>query len=285
MTSLIQVQKKIMNCMWDIKCYPQTHLSKERSLELIEEAFLKAIEIENYFSVFKDSPFNKINDQAGTDKVKVSRECIDILLKAKKYYRETDGNFNIAFLGLEGFRDASLIEVDEDNLEVYLPYSEMKISLGGMGKGYAVDVVHNFLVSHGLINFLINGSGDLKSHSHPNAPRAWRVGITNPFNLKNTIGQIEIKNSAVATSGQYKKRDHIQSTHLNLPLSVTILGATTMECDIWGTYISTLSIPEGLRALNRSKQFGFIVDQSGKCHQSRRSYRSFQQVVQRGVHG
>lgn len=284
MNQVLKVTKTIMNCPWEIKCYPQSNLSKEASLKIINEAFLVAKIFEDEFSVFKASPFNEINRFAGIEWVSVSAECIELLLLSKKYYKESNGQFNIAFLGSEGFRDLDHLKIDQKRQQVFLAYKEMKISLGGIGKGYCVDKVFNFLKSKGLINFLVNGSGDLRSHSHPNAPRAWRVGITNPFNIKNSIGHLEVRNSAMATSGQYKKKNHIKSNQENLPIAVTIIGETTLDCDVWGTYLSSLSVNEGITALNKSQRLGIIIDQTGKCHQSLRSVYSSNQYLKRGIH-
>lgn len=274
MNHMIVRNFEAMACSWTISCFAQTNLSKKDSESLINEAIEFIHSFESYYTVFRESPFNRINIMAAKERVKVSKECIQILKDCVSYYEKTNGHFDITYKSPLELRNISNIEIDEDNQTVFLPHKEMKISLGGIGKGIAVDMAFNFLKKSGLINFIVNGSGDIKVHSHINAPRPWKIGIKNPFNPSFNIGQINLKNEAIATSGRYLKQNHILSTESSPPLSVTVLGKDTAYCDVMATYLSTLSAKKAQRTASQLDLYSIIIDQTGEVLHSKKSLES-----------
>ncbi|OIQ16076.1 MAG: hypothetical protein BM556_15560 [Bacteriovorax sp. MedPE-SWde] len=270
--SFISVKQIHMNCGWEIKVFPQTHLSKEKTETLVLEAFKEVKRIEDLLSHFKDSPFNNINKFAGIKPVRVCEEIWKLLDDAIEFSNDTHGSFNLAYPSKEeALRDHKLIRRDFDTREVYLPHRDMRISLGGLGKGYAVDMAYKYLLSQGVINFLVNGSGDLRCHSHERAPRPWNLAITNPFNPELTIGLLKLKNNAMATSGTYKKGQHIKTQEINRPISATIVADSTKVADMWGTYLCSLTCTEAVKKMNSSGLIGIIIDSSGNCFSSTKS--------------
>ncbi|WP_372655191.1 FAD:protein FMN transferase [Halobacteriovorax sp.] len=273
MSALKSISSFHMNCSWEISYFPQPHLSENETIDLIKQTFKKVEDFENYFTVFKESPFNEINKNAGIAPVKVNTLTISLIKESIDYYFKTNYFFNICFLAPEGSNNPSEIEIDEGNTTVYLPKKEMRVSLGGIGKGYAVDMCYEFLKKKGMINFMVNGSGDLRVYSHKNSPRPWRIGITNPFNIENKIGYINLKSGSLATSGQYLKKNHIKTSSLNTPLAVTVRGEKTSDSDVLATYLSSLSSEEAVTKMERMKVSGFIIDRSGKVHRSTHSFK------------
>ena len=267
-----------MACSWSIKCFPQTNMSRESALDLIEESINLINSFEQYFTIFMDSPFNDINKYAGVRPVNVSEECIDLVEEAINYYELTKSSFNIAYRSKEGFKDITKVIINKEESTIYLPHKEMIISLGGIGKGAAVDKAFHFLKSKGLINFIINGSGDIRTHSHMNAPRPWKIGIQNPFNVKNNIGNIQLKNESIATSGQYLKKNHIKHSNTNTPLSVSVIGMNVTNCDVWATYLSTLEVEEAVEVANKNDIFSILISKSGKVLHTKKSIQSIQRA-------
>ncbi|WP_372654512.1 FAD:protein FMN transferase [Halobacteriovorax sp.] len=272
MGTLKVVDSTHMNCSWQISYFPQSYHSEVESSRLVSEAFQVVKRFENYFTVFKDSPFNKLNKYAGKKEVSLSIEAIDILKKSIEYYKKTEEFFNICFQSSKKFSPLD-IEIDEDCSTAFLPNKEMSVSLGGIGKGHAVDICFEFLKKEGFHNFMVNGSGDLRTHSHPDAPRPWKIGVTNPFNIRNQIGIINMKNGAVATSGSYLKKNHIKSIHENTPLAVTVQSMNTTEADVCATYLSSLDISQAKDRMEKLALSGFIIDKSGNIHRSTHSFK------------
>jgi len=248
----------------------------EVSDKLIDEAFSLIGEFERKYTVFHSSYFNQINESAGIESIEIDEETIELLNLSKKYFILSEGVFNIAFLNPKyNFND---IQIDPRAKKIYLPYSDMRISLGGVGKGYIVDKVFNFLHQSGVRNFSINGGGDLRVSSSPNAPRPWRIGISNPFNPKNTVGHIALTNHAFATSGTYIKGNHIHTSEQNdNPISVSILGETTVEADILATIGLTKNVDTAKRFYDSTDIWATIIDYQGKVTLSKKALLSHYQ--------
>ncbi|ABW67562.1 FAD:protein FMN transferase [Desulfosudis oleivorans] len=273
------VREKHMACAWQMKCFPQPDRDLAAAEALMKKAFEVVTAIETKLTEFAASPFNRINDQAGITPVAVDEEIWGIVQRAITFGRRTNGVFNIAFAtvmrsktpddpALKKLADFRNIELDEAARTIFLPDRRMRISLGGIGKGYAVDQAFGFLRKNGLVNFMVNGSGDLRVHSLPNAPRPWRMGIQNPFDPQKQIGMVMMRQNALASSGNYLKKGHILSDRQEV-MAATVQGETCEFCDMWGTFLMCLPLDEALNELDREKLFGILVDKNARVHLSK----------------
>lgn len=303
---------KAMGGEFQLLCFPQTFLSKEEVMAIFKKAEVEVLRIQEKLTDFTDSPFNKINEFAGKSPVKVDQEIWDIIKKSHRISKESNGIFDISFAGLghrwrkakENGRTLSFVErskaqtlIDYRKIKrnpltktIYLPHEEMRIGLGGIGKGYAVDRVFELLKKEGLYNFYVNGSGDIRVHSHENAPRMWRIGIRNPLSRdsKKSIGVIQLANGSVASSGGYihfnETEDGRADHHIVNPrdglsgdeiISSTVIADDALTSDTTATILMNLTPDEGITFLDRFKRAGFIIDKSGKTHLSKRALNLF----------
>lgn len=290
----------------------QTWAKDQKSIEMVKEIIIKGFELiyqlEDRLTDFRDSPFNKINDMAGKDWVRVDRETYDLIKSSIEISRRTKGAFDISYASIgrlwrearaKGtqpiqeeikkrlpFVDYNLIEFKDKTCEVYLPNELMKIGLGGIGKGYAVDKLYEYLQSSGLSNFLISGAGDVRVHSLENAPRSWRLAIKNPFSSEDkTAGYVELKNGSLATSGDYinylknqsgnEKLHHILGTKTGMPAvdiaSCSIIAEKTLEADTMATTIVAMKSEDGMTFLNQQGLFGIIIRTNGQVLLSKKA--------------
>lgn len=272
----VLIREKHMACAWQMKCFSQADRGMEAAETLMRKAFEGVAAVENKLTEFRPSPFNRINEQAGIAPVAVDQEIWAIVQRAIAFGLRTRGLFNIAFAtilrsktpddpGLRELADFRRIELNEADKTIFLPDRRMRISLGGIGKGYAVDRAFSFLRENGLVNFMVNGSGDLRVHSQPDAPRPWRMGIQNPFEPQKQIGMVHMRNNALASSGNYIKKGHILSSTHEI-MGATVQGDTCEFCDVWGTYLMCLSVQEALSELDRERLFGLLVDSHAALH-------------------
>lgn len=296
-----------------------TYCSNENLWTKIEEVLLDAekevARVESLLTDFKESEFNQINEFAGLRPVKVCREIIDVIKKAIDISIKSNGVFDISYASLGhawriakadgrvlsnterlellnyiNYRD---IILNESESTVFLPHRKMKIGLGGIGKGYAVDQVYDLLIERGLQNFFINGAGDIRVHSAKDSPRPWRVGIKNPFSkdLDKTVGYLKLKEGSVASSGGYIKNN----SEINFPndhhivnpkdghssseiIASTVYSSTALESDTTATLLMNLNVPQALEYLNHNKVYGFVIDNQGKTHLSNRAFENFAQL-------
>jgi len=134
-----------------------------RAVEAIEGIFKEFDRLEGLLSVWKDgSDVIRINKNAGLAPVRVSDDTIAVLQQAAEISELTRGKFDITFGALS---DIWRFDHDQDNLvpdrqliEIRLPRIDfravqvdatartafinkpnMKVHLGGIGKGYSVD--------------------------------------------------------------------------------------------------------------------------------------------------
>ena len=305
---------KAMGGEFRLMCFPQNYLSREDVRCLFVQAQKETERIEDKFTEFRESPFNEINDQAGVSPVAVDDEIWDVIQKSLSLSRESNGLFDIshACIGhlwrkqrqkgkilsmeerenLRKFIDYKKIHLDEKKRTVFLPHKKMRIGLGGVGKGYAIDKIFDLLEHHGLYNFYVNGSGDIRVHSHGNAPRPWRIGIKNPFSPDKSIGILHLSNGSVASSGGYIKKNHFNHTfvdhHILDPsrggsrsdlLAATVIAKDAVTSDTTATILMNLSAHQATKYLDDMDLMGFVVDESGKVHLSSKALKRFVSIT------
>ena len=195
---------------------------QQKMKEAMEAGFYEVAKVEKLMSPYqKDSDISKINENAGNGPVKVGPEIFEVIKRSMKLSEISGGAFDITVSGLKGLwkidtdspripsqdelnKRLSLIGfkqvvLDENNQAVYLPQKGMRLDLGGIAKGYAVDKAVIKMVRMGIKNASVNAGGDLHTigmkEGHP-----WNIGIQDPRDTKNIIGSIPVTSLAVATS-------------------------------------------------------------------------------------
>jgi thiamine biosynthesis lipoprotein len=161
--------------------------------------------------------------------VPVSPDVRDALVTANQVSEWTSGTFDVTFaalgdlwkfdtqnkdntvpdprevakrLALINYRD---LQVDEKAGTAFLRRKGMRVNLGGIGKGYAVDRAVEILRKRGLENFMIQAGGDLYV-SGQKGDRPWRLGIRDPRGPADKIfAALDLSNGTFSTSGDYER--------------------------------------------------------------------------------
>jgi thiamine biosynthesis lipoprotein len=139
----------------------------------------------------------------------------------------------------------------------------MKVHLGGIGKGYAIDRAVGKMRRHGLTDFMIQSGGDLYAAGR-RGDRPWRVGIRDPRGAPDRIiAALDLKDGTFSTSGDYERafvKDGIRYHHLLDPAtgmpargsrSVTITSASAVIADGLSTGVFILGPEEGMALIER----------------------------------
>jgi thiamine biosynthesis lipoprotein len=135
----------------------------------------------------------------------------------------------------------------------------MRLDLGGIAKGYAVDAALRTLRSHGITSALVSGGGDLAVGEPPPSAKGWRIEIA-PLDATNAPPQcfVLLKQCALATSGDIfqhvelngTRYSHIVDPRTGLGLTdhslVTILAPDCTTADGLSTAVSVLGPRRGL---------------------------------------
>ena len=226
--------------------------------------------------------------------VKVDRRIIDMLLYAKEWYEKTDGRMNIAMgsvlsiwhdyrtEGIDNPSSAKLppmsdlnaaldhtdinnVIIDEENSTVYLADPKMKLDVGAIAKGYAVEMVARLLENRGITGYAINVGGNIRTVGKKGNGDMWLTGIENPTeDYENPyVAYIELSGEAIVTSGSYqryyivdgKRYHHIIDPATLMPadkgfMSVSVICNNSADGDGLSTALFCMTIEEGMEFVN-----------------------------------
>ena len=121
----------------------------------------------------------------------------------------------------------------------------MGVTLDGVATGYILDHSIGVLKSMGIKSALVNFGGTLATLGSRADGSLWKVGVVDPLSPTNTIGNLYLKDQAVATSGDYEdyytpNKDYyhiIDPSTARSPLfshSATVVSSTAMVADPLG---------------------------------------------------
>jgi thiamine biosynthesis lipoprotein len=274
----------------------------DRTAEQASDALFKEFErLDNALSVWKpDSDVVKINAAAGNRAVPVGPDAIQAIEAARQISDLTDGKFDVTFgaladvwkfdqdkdnrvptdveikarLPLINYRD---VVVDEEKRTVALARKGMRLHLGGIGKGYAVDHGATILRAAGLSNFMIQFGGDLYVAGYRDG-KPWRLGIRDPRGSPDSIfAELDLSDATFSTSGDYerffikdgKRYSHIIDPDTGQPArgcrSVTIVSNSATLADGLSTGVYLLGPEKGMALIERlSDVEGVIVSASNE---------------------
>ena len=153
--------------------------------------------------------------------VKINPDVYEILKISQHYSEQTNGAFDVtigAAVNLwKNARKNNQLPTTEDieNVKKFVGFDHLhlresdnsamidtqgvNINLGGVGKGYGVDIVRKIFIKHGIKDGLIDfGTSTIYAFGKK------RIGLKNPHG--NELSEIiELKNSAISTSGDYEQ--------------------------------------------------------------------------------
>lgn len=271
----------------------------------IDMAIAEVKRIENVISDWiPTTPISIINKNAGIKPIAVSQELYDLVERAIKISKLTDGAFDISYASMDRIWkfDGSMkvmpspeeiknsvakvgyqnIILDPEQKTIFLKLEGMKLGLGGIGQGYIAEKVKDLMLSNGITGGLINVSGDISAWGYQPNGSEWKVGIKNPLNKNKIFAFFPIVNSAVETSGTYekyvtfdgKRYSHIIDTRTGYPvsglISVTVFAKSTELADALATGVFVLGKEVGMDLINQLPGIGCVmVDDSGKISVSK----------------
>jgi thiamine biosynthesis lipoprotein len=237
----------------------------------------------------------RVNAEAGKPTpVSVSTETLEVVTLALDVARRSGGAFDISYAAMRGvwkFDDdlepkvpdkKTLAErrklinwrdiiVDDKAGTIRLKRAGMKIGLGGIAKGYAVDRCAAVLRKHGLADFIVQAGGDLyAAGSKSGTP--WGVGIQDPRASHGEVfAQAPISDHAFSTAGDYergfvldgRRYHHIIDPATGYPAtasrSVTIFAPTALLADALDDAIFIIGPERGLQLAASFADVGVVI--------------------------
>ena len=199
--------------------------SRRRASAAIDAVMAEMRHIDGDMSTYKpDSEISRVNAQAASGPVKISKELFDLLSTSLEYSRITDGAFDITYASVGFMYDfRARRQPDEKQIAAALPavnyrhvlldratrtvrFSQpgVRIDLGGIAKGYAVDRGIAILQRAGIKHALVSAGGDSRIIGD-RFGKPWIVGIRHPDRKDEVIARLPLVDTAISTSGDYER--------------------------------------------------------------------------------
>ena len=232
-----------------------------------------------------------INKEPANIELSISDDLYNILNIAEGIKRLSDGAYNIMLGKVSsklGFAPDFNMDLIQDNDDGYLLIDNNKLikqtknwfDLSSIAKGYAVQLIHEYLITNNLNNHLIDIGGELIVNGS-NYSTPWMIGIQDPNSFNDKAIHV-IKNNdnflAIATSGEYRNfkiSDDKMITHTIDPktllsidskvLSVTIAHEdSATEADALATAFNVIGYPDALNIANNNNiALMLVIDSEG----------------------
>jgi len=252
-----------------------------------------------------ESDLVRINKAAGKQAVKVSDDTLAVVEKALDMSRRSDGAFDITFAVMRGLWkfdddlsksvppaaeiarrrkliDWRQVEVNRKARTVKLRRAGMRIGLGGIAKGFAVDRCAAVLRQEGLTDYMVQAGGDLYVAGRKGTAN-WMVGVRDPRgSADKVIAAMPIQDHAFSTAGDYersfvldgKRYHHIIDPKTGFPAtasrSVTIFAPTALVADALDDAVFILGPEKGLALVESMTDCSaVIIDAANKVWTSK----------------
>ncbi|MET0498063.1 MAG: FAD:protein FMN transferase [Steroidobacteraceae bacterium] len=259
--------------------------------ELIDAVLTEMRRIDASMSTYrKDSEVSMVNDRAAREAVVITPELFDLLSTSLKFSRLTDGAFDITYASvgyLYDFRhnvrpddkqiaaalpgiDYRHVLLDAKQRTVHFSRPGVRIDLGGIGKGHAVDRSIALLRSRGVAHALVTAGGDSRIIGD-RFGQPWVIGIRHPDRKNEVIARIPLEDAALSTSGDYERyfdEKGIRYHHIIDPKtgdsarkvrSATIIGPTATMTDGLSKTAFVLGAQRAIEIYNSMEDIDAVV--------------------------
>lgn len=267
----------------------------KKAEECIEAAFIEINEVDDLMSDYKDdSEISLVNKDAFNQPVEVSRPTFDVLQKSVEFSRISAGAFDVTIGPLVDLWHAAAeansipaedelslarskvgyekLILDANDVTVKFTVEGMRIDLGGVAKGYAIDKAIERMQAAGAIGGMVDIGGDVRCFGRPSGKQSWLIALQDPNDISEsrfpisdfTVGAdtsllvLQLADAAVATSGGYRRFTSIDGRRFSHIInrrtgesaqslsSVTVIAPSAIDADALATAVSVLGMKKGL---------------------------------------
>ena len=286
----------VFDTMTQVIAYCDSQAEFDRQAEALHAdlvAYHQLYDINDYEGI---NNIKTINDNAGVAPVQVDERILDMLELAVEMYDTTNGKLNIAMGSVlaiwHDYREAAEADpsdadnqlptqeeleaaaqhcniedviIDREAGTVYLADPEMRLDVGSVGKGYAVEQVCQAARERGLVSLSLSVGGNLRSVGSKPQGQPWESGIVSPWDdslIYNSgsslLAVVNSNDQALVTSGDYQRFytvDGVRYHHIIDPdtlwpadyfTAVTILCPDSGLADCLSTGVFCMPLEEGM---------------------------------------
>ena len=267
-----------------------TYIIKINSPDYVDSELLKnnidqlLDELNNVFSTYLDNSELSVLNNSSNQNNKLSDMLFEVLDKSLYYSLISDGYYDptvYPIVDLWGFgptkinkkpSDISInlikkyvsykmISLDSSDNTLQKDNNNIYIDLSSIAKGYAVDILYEYLLKMNFSDFMVDVGGELRCNGN-NVDNNWIIGISNPLS-NNIYLKTSINNYSIATSGTYNNftvYDDIEYSHIINPLtgypitnnilSSTVISEKCIDADALATMLMVIPYREGVDIIN-----------------------------------
>jgi thiamine biosynthesis lipoprotein len=268
----------------------------------IEAVMQEMVHIDQSMSPYiETSELALINREAARHPVKISAEMFYLLKTALHYSQISDGAFDISFASvgyMYDYRnhiepdeaqiqkqlsaiDYRSIKLDAGNSTVHFLKPGMRIDLGGIAKGYAVDKGADVLLARGIRHAIVTAGGDSRIIGDRRG-RPWMVGVKDPRIGNKEAVVLPLESTALSTSGDYERYfmdgdrrvHHILNPRTGKSAtgirSVSVLAPRGIDTDALTKPLFILGVERGMRIIDRIPGVdAIVIDDQGQLFYSK----------------
>ena len=280
------------------KLWADTDTQAEKAFTAIRDEMRRIDEMMSPY--IPTSELSLINKNAAKRPTQISDEMFEMITVANKVSEISQGIFDITFASIGHQYDyRKKIRPDETVIAENLPalnyqhihlnhknktisfhHARVKIDLGGIAKGYAVERCIRIVQQLGIKHAVITAGGDSMMLGDKRG-KPWIIGIQDPRNPDQNAVILPLADTAMSTSGDYeryfiqdnKRYHHILSPKTGKPAdfnrSVSVIGNNATLTDALSTTLFILPSSKGLKLLENYPGYdAIIIDKNGKLQYS-----------------
>jgi thiamine biosynthesis lipoprotein len=247
-----------------------------------------------------DSRMSEINRNAANEPVVAGDELFRLILRSLDISVLTHGAFDITYDSVGqhyDFRerrhpdeqtiaeeikriDYRLVETNQADGTIRFHQQGVRINLGGIAKGYAVERGIVIAQRYGVRHARVTAGGDTRLLGD-RMGQPWMVGVQNPRNEEEVAVTIPLENEAISTSGDYERffiENGERYHHIIVPStgvsagevhSATIIGPDAVMTDALSTSVFVMGVDQGLRLIAALPDYeGIVIDAEGQMFYS-----------------
>ena len=267
----------------------------------VEAVFAEVERIDRLMSTYKDdSRISLINREAAARPVEAGAELFELIEQALDISVLTRGAFDITYDSVgqhydfrarrrpsepdirDGLKmiDYRLVNMNSGDGTVHFQGEGVRINLGGIAKGYAVERAAGLLRERAIEHAIVTAGGDSRllgdRHGQP-----WMIGVQNPRDESRIAIRLPLQDEAISTSGDYERfydEDGIRYHHIIQPEtgkpatgvhSATIVGPDAVMTDALSTSVFIMGVEKGLTLISTLPDYeGIVINANGELYYS-----------------
>jgi len=280
--AVVKNARSVMGTLAEVTAVAPDRATAQRA---VEAAYARLDDVNRLMSDYvADSEVGRLNTLPAGDSLVVSPETFHCLEQGMRIAELSGGAFDmtcrpLVALWKQAGREDRLpteadlqqtlarvgwwkLRLDPATRRVTPTVDRMQIDLGGIAKGYALDLAAEAMRAAGATGGLVDVGGDVVTFGPREDGRPWRIGVKHPFQA-GLLLTLSLADRAVATSGVQqrfntiagRRYSHIVDPRTGHPAeqapAVTVIAPDGLTADAWATAFSVLSVDEGWTRLEQ----------------------------------